>query len=205
MKKILIISMLAMLAVLVTVGLAGCGCGVEEEEAILLVEDLVSRSHKLNVVYFEKGIQYEPSGNSNDVYLRALVTEEFVLKSKLLEETRKVFSQSYAQSIIDMAFGGVQSEINQNSIMSRYSVLLDDDWIYVNKDYVPLVNCLPEYDFSTISIKKTSFRFIEATIEAVADFKVITEQGTVIERKKTTIDVVLTYEDGEWRLDSATC
>ena len=89
-----------------------------------------------------------------------------------------------------MAFNGVQSEINQNSVMSRYMVQSDDDYLYVNKDYEPVVEKVAEYNYDTIVVTKVSGRFIEATIE--------TTGGEVVE-------VTLVNEKSGWRLDSYTC
>ena len=204
-KRIFLIFMSALLIALLAVSTVGCGCGPEEAEAKALVLDLVNRSQELNRIYYGKGLSYKDSGNPNDIYMEVSESEKYCLKSRLLADTRKVFSDTYATSIINMAFNGVASEINQNSVQARYMVRGDDDWLYVNKSYKPLVNTLPEYDFDTIVITKTSSRFIEATIEAVVDVKKETKDGIVIERKKDVIEVTLILEGNVWRLDSATC
>ena len=206
LKRFFAIFMSTILIAVMAISLVGCG--PEESEAKALVKDLVSRSEELNEIYFGKGLRYKDTGNSNDVYLPVDEKEKYTQKSKLVTATRKVFSSDYASSIINMAFNGVQSEINQNSVISRYMVMSDEsnyDILYVNKSYEPLVNKLPEYDFDTIVITKTSSRFVEATIEAMVEVTEQTETGPVTQMKKMTIDVTLVLEDDGWRLDSATC
>ncbi len=195
MKRFFTIFASIILIAIIAIGMTGCG--PEEQEAKALVKDLVSRSLELNDIYFGKnGLKYRDSGNSNDVYMPVLETEKYVLKSKLLEATRSVFSSDYASSIIDMAFKGVQSEINSNSVQSRFMVMGDDDWLYVNKNYEYIYETATEYDFDTIVITYTSSKFIEATING----KYMTEDGI----KDTVVSVTLVCEDDQWRLNSAT-
>ena len=66
----------------------------------------------------------------------------------------------------------------------------DDDMIYVNKDYVPVVDKVATYRYDNIEITKISKRFIEANI--------YTSDNELVE-------VTLIKENNEWRLDSITC
>ena len=195
MKKTFIKAVSIMLIAILAIGMVGCG--PEENEAKALIEDLVSLSLELNDIYFgKKGLEYIDSGNSNDIYMRVKETEKYILKSKLVEATYSVFSQDYATSIINMAFNGAQSEINQNSVQSRYMVMGDDDWLYINKDYDYVYDEGTTYDFNTIEITYTSSSFVEATICG----KYKAEDGY----KDTVVNVTLICEDDQWRLNSAT-
>lgn len=195
MKRIFTVFASIILIALMAIGMVGCG--PEEAEAKELVKDLVSRSLELNDIYFGKsGLNYVDSGNPNDIYMRVLETEKYVLKSDLIEATYKVFSQSYATSIITMAFNGAQSEINQNSVQARYMVMGDDDWLYINRNYEYVYETGTEYDFDTIVITYTSLNFVEATVSG----KYMTEDGYV----DTVVNVTLVREDDQWRLNSAT-
>lgn len=195
MKRIF--TAIASIILIAVMAIGMVGCGPEEEEAKALVEDLVSRSLELNDIYFgKKGLKYIDSGNPNDIYMRVSETEKYALKSELIKATNKVFSQSYASSIIDMAFNGVQSEINVGSAQSRFMVMGDDDWLYVNKDYDYIYENGTEYDYSTIEITYTSSKFVEATISG----KYMTDKGYV----DTVVDITLVCENDEWRLNSAT-
>ena len=196
-KRIFAISMSIILIALLAVSMVGCK-GPEEEEAKAIVKDLVSRSVVLNEIYFgKKGMEYRDTGNPNDIYMPVLETEKFVLKSKLVEETRAVFTLTEANSIIDMAFNGVQSEINQNSVLARYMVLADDDWLYINKKYEYPFECLTQYNYDTINITYSSSKFIEATIEGIRE-----ENGEI---KTVLVEVELALEENGWRLYSSTC
>ena len=196
MKKFFAIFLSIILIAVMAVCLVGCG--PEEAEAKALVKDLMSRSFELNEIYFgKKGLAYRDTGNSNDIYMPVLETEKYVLKSQLVDATTAVFSLDYSSSIISMAFGGVQSEINQNSVQSRFMVLSDDDWLYVNKNYDYPIENFTEYDLNTIVITYTSGSFIEATVEG----KVKTDKG---ETKKVTAEITLVNEKSGWRLQSST-
>jgi len=187
----------ASIILIAIMALSMVGCGPKEQEAKALVKDLVSKSLELNDIYFGKnGLKYKDSGNPNDIYLPVLETEKYVLKSKLVEATKSVFSEGYAFSIINMAFSGIQSEINSNSVQSRFMVMGDDDWLFVNKNYEYVYEVGTEYDFDTIEITYTSSKFIEATVKG----KTMTEKGI----KDTVVNVTLVCESEGWRLNSAT-
>ena len=189
MKRVIKTILALVLIASFEISIVGCGAP-DAETAKEIVKDLVTQSYELNEIYFGAGLQYRDSGNSNDVYMPVFETEKYILKSRLLEKTKEVFSESLSASLIDMAFNGVQSEINQNSVMSRYMVQSDDDYLYVNKDYEPVVEKVAEYNYDTIVVTKVSGRFIEATLE--------TTGGEVVE-------VTLVNEKSGWRLDSYTC
>ena len=178
-----------LLTVIMAVGMVGCG-KVSEDEAISLVKDLVSRSYDLNVVYYGEGIKYRETGNSNSIYMPALETEKYMLKSVLMKETNLVFSETLAISLIEMSFNGIASEINQNAVQSRYLVYGDDDLIHVNKNYEPVVDKVTSYKYDNIEITKISRRFIEATVYTT---------------ENEAVEVTLIKESNGWRLDSVTC
>lgn len=177
-----------MLIATVAISMVGCEKPTEDE-AVSMVKDLVSRSYELNVIYYGEGLKYKDSGNPNDIYMVVYEQEKYILKSQLTKATREVFSESFATSIIDMSFNGVQSEINQNSVQPRYMTQIDDDLLYVNRTYEPVVGEIAKYNYDTIEILKISRRFIEAEIK--------TTSGQVV-------GVTLIKEDGGWRLDSGT-
>lgn len=196
LKRFFSVIMSTILIALLVVSMVGCG-GPEEAEAKRLVKDLVSRSYELNEIYFgKKGLAYRDTGNPDAIYMPVLETEKYVLKKDLVKATREVFCKDYSDQIISMAFNGVQSEINQNSVQSRFMVMSDDEWLYVNKNYEYPVEHLTEYDFDTITITYTSSSFIEATIEGT----LMTDKGI----KDVLVEVSLICEDDQWRLQSGT-
>ncbi len=191
MKKI--IKSFSLIVLIAILALSTVGCKrVSEDEALIIIESLIRNAYELNEIYYGKGIKYRESGNPNDLYMSAYENEKYAQKNKLVERTYEVFSESYAQSLISLAFGGVKSEINQGSIQPRYMTLEDkyDGWIFVNTDYEPLVERVAEYDFNTLSIIKISRRFIEATIKTI---------------ENDEVKVTVVNEGRGWRLDSATC
>lgn len=188
-KQILKGTISILLIAIMVVGMVGCG-KVSEEEAVSYVKDLVSRSYDLNVVYYGQGIKYKEDGNSNSIYFPAAETEKYMLKSVLIKDTMEVFSESLAASLISMSFNGIASEINQNAVQARYIVYSDDDLIYVNKEYKPVVDEVATYRYDSIVITKISRRFIEAEIYTTDD---------------KLVEITLIKENYEWRLDSITC
>ena len=191
MKRFLKSLTLFMLIASLAISIIGCG-KVTQDEACKIIEKLVTDAYELNEVYYGKGISYKDTGNPNDLYMPAYENEKFALKNKLVKRTYEVFSQTYAKSLIDLAFGGVQSEINQGSFMARYMILDEEKetWIYVNTDYDPLVEEIAKYDFNTMEIIKISRRFIECTIKTT---------------KNEEVKITVVKETDGWRLDSATC
>lgn len=196
MKRFLTIFVSILLIATMAVSMVGCG-GPEEAEAKAIVKDLIERSFELNDIYFgKKGLNYRDSGNPAEMYLPVLETEKYYSKSKLIDATKAVFCEDYADSIINLAFSGAQSEINQNSVKSRFLLREDDDWLYINKDYEYPVENFTEYDFSTIEITYISGSFIDATVKG----KRIGENGY----EDVTVNVYLVNEDNGWRLNSST-
>ena len=179
-----------------TLAISLVGCGPEENEAKALVQSLVKQSFELNEIYFGDGLKYRDTGNPNDIYMPVLETEKYVTKSQLVSATKRVFAEGYANSLIHMAFNGVQSEINVNSVQSQFMVMGDDDWLYINKNYKSAVENFTVYDFNTITITYTSSRFIEATVNGT----LMTDKG----EKSIIVNVTLICEDDQWRLNSAT-
>ncbi|MBO5312606.1 MAG: hypothetical protein J6B29_01440 [Clostridia bacterium] len=177
-----------MLILILSISMAGCS-KISEDEAKSIVNDLVEKSYDLNDIYFGKGLNYVDSGNPNAIYMVVDVKERYITKKALAEATYAVFSQDYAQDMIDTAFYGVQSEINQGSVQARYRVYDEDDLIHVNKNYTTRIDKISAYKPELTKITKISSRFIDATL--------ITEQGE--ERSVSMIK-----EDGQWRLDDST-
>ncbi|MBE6673909.1 MAG: hypothetical protein E7596_02245 [Ruminococcaceae bacterium] len=187
-KKVFKATISFILIAIMAIGMVGCE-KPSDEEAVSLVKDLVSRSYELNVIYYGEGLKYKDSGNPNDIYMVVFEQEKYILKSQLTKATREVFSESFATSIIDMSFNGIQSSINQNSVQPRYMTQIDDDLLFVNRTYEPVVDKIAEYNYDTIEILKISRRFIEAEIK--------TTTGELV-------TVILIKEDNGWRLDSGT-
>lgn len=196
MKRFFAIFLSIILIATLVISMVGCG-GPEEAQAKAIVIDLVERSYELNDIYFgKKGLNYRDSGNPAEMYLPVLETEKYYLKSKLEKATREVFCEDYADSIINLAFRGAQSEINQNSVKSRFMLMEDDDWLYINKEYEYPIEYFTEYDFSTIEITYISGSFIDATIKG----KRMTDNGY----ESVSVDISLVNEDNGWRLQDAT-
>lgn len=190
MIKNIIKSVIAvMLIVAFTFSITACSKKPDKDEAKEIVNSLVLGSYELNRIYFGKGLLPKETGNPNEAYSPVSESEPLALKSKLTERTKEIYSLAYAQSLIDMAFKGISTDVTNNVVFARYTVQGDDDWIYVHREIKPIIERLESYDLSKTEIKKLSKKFIEATI--------YTTGGKAVE-------ITLIKEDGNWRLDTPT-
>ncbi|MBO5286864.1 MAG: hypothetical protein J6B34_01935 [Clostridia bacterium] len=186
-KRIIGISLSIMLILSFCISIVGCGNKVSEETAVSLVKTLVNESYFLNVAYFGNGLEYlEEDIEENNLYAPVSPSESCTTKKQLVEKTRKIFSSSYASSMIETAFNGVKDATGTSAIYARYMVY-DGDRLYVYREIEGIE--INKYDFSKIEITKISGSFIQANM--------FTEKGD-------TVNITVINENGEWRLDSAT-
>ena len=166
--------------------LASCG-GMSDEEATLIVKDLVERSTVLNEVLYGKGMDYEKSidGNYSGIYSRVSEDAPFQTKKDLEREIKAVFTSAYANSLISTAFKLTQGALGSNSY-PRYQEG-SDKVLTVMRDYT--AREITEYDFDTIEIKKVRKNKIRATI---------------LSTENEIVEIYIVKELDGWRLDSVT-
>lgn len=186
MKKFLKELACVILIIVLVIPMASCK-GPEEEEAIALVKDLLSKSLELNEIYYGKGLDYEKNedGVYGNIYSRVSKDAKYRIREDLERATRKVFSASYSKSIIDHAFN-MTLGIYGGGSNPRYFVG-SDGYLTVLREYG--AREITEYNFDSIKIKRSRSKKIVAT---------------VMSTENEEIEIILVKEKDGWRLDSAT-
>ncbi len=188
MKKIL--SFILCIIILVTSSgfLVSCDKKVSEAEAIMIVEDLVKASYRLNEIFYGEGLPYieDPDGQYDSIYSPVLPEQLIVTEEILRIETKKVFTASYANSILEHAFNMSKGGVSGSGSYQRY-VPMSDGYLTVMRDYK--VIDITEYDYTSINIEKIKRKKIYANITS---------------NKGVLVEIVILKEENGWRLDSAT-
>lgn len=200
LKSLLKVLLCIMLVSIIGTSICSCTERVTEEGAKTVVKGLVTKSYDLNRIYFGTGLKYVEDENDEDTKYAPVSEEENITTlDELREETFKVFSKEYGNSILTMALFGASSGDGETALFARY--LESDGILTVYKNYKPLVlkdgELVPseeafelnEYDFSKTEIIKNSRSFIEAVI-------------TSLDGEKITITLV--YENEGWKIDGPT-
>lgn len=186
MKRKILCVLAVFVIMLVASALTSCSGKLSEEEAISEVTRLVKESYELNVIYFGEGLPFTDDGNNINLYAPVDENAPFITKEALAYKTRTVFSKDYAASMMQTAFYGEQGADGVTALYARYIVDSDGTLTVYKKINGIEVN---QYDYSTISVTKISRNFIKANITSTDG---------------ETVTVILIYQDGAWRIDSAT-
>jgi len=186
MKKLAKILLCLIMITALTLPLTSCG-GVSDEEAAVIVKELVERSCVLNEVLYGKGMEYEKSADGiySGIYSRVTDDAPFKTRKELEREIKAVFTASYANSLISHAFklttgiyGGVSYPRYQEG---------SDDILTVLRDYE--AREITQYNFDTLVIEKATKNKIRAT---------------VLSTENELVEIYVIKEIEGWRLDSAT-
>ena len=186
MRKIKSLLSLAMVIVMLF-SLVSCEKKVEENEAKVLVKNLVSESCKLNEILYGKGMEYEKSedGKYSTIYSRVKDDAPFKTRKELEKEIKEVFTAAYANSLVSHAFTLTTGLFGENSY-PRYQEG-SDKVLTVMRDYQ--AREITQYNFDTIKIEKCRKNKIVATI---------------LSTENELVEIYLIREVNGWRLDSAT-
>lgn len=188
MKKIISFILVVILLITSSLSLVSCEKKVSETEAIMIVEDLVKASYYLNEIFYGKGLPYieDPDGVYDSIYSPVLPEQLIVTEEILRLETKKVFTASYANSILEHALNMSKGGLSGSGSYQRY-VPMSDGYLTVMRDYD--VIDITEYDYTSINIEKIKRKKIYANITS---------------NKGVLVEVVVIKEENGWRLDSAT-
>ena len=190
MKRIISILLVLIFALSMLPFIISCK-RVDDEQAKEIVKDLVGKSYELNVIYFGAGLKHTIEEGNEDLYIRVDEDAAYQKKKPLVEMTRKVFSEKYAQSMITTAFVGLSGGIEGSGAFARY--IEDYDGILtIRKDSQIIDVEIATYDFSTIKIVKNSKNQIIA--------RIMTNNLDVNQE----VQIYLVYEKDSWKIDSAT-
>ena len=187
MKRLFKITMLAVLATLMVVSMAGCR-DVDDKTAISIANSLISQSYELNVIYFGDGIEYQEPDNEDALYAPVRGSSNYTTKLSLVERTREIFSTDYASDIIKTAFEGETGAVGSSAVYARYIEF--EGYLSVRRNIEGIE--VAKYDFSTTELIKNSSKFI------------IVKVKTANLEKNQFVEITLINEDNGWRIDSAT-
>lgn len=190
---------ITVLLLILTLALCICftGCKrVKDDEAKEIVCTLVKESYDLNVIYFGQGLKHDKSAEGKNGYIRVDDDALYTERKPLIAKTREIFSNSYAQSIINSTFYGTTGGIDGTANFARY-ISDDDGRLTIKKDSAILDTPVAVYDYSSIEIVKNSKNMIIARLNT-----------TNLGSNNTQVQITLVYEEYEgesaWRIDSAT-
>lgn len=190
---------ISILLLILTLALSICliGCKrVKKDEAKEIVKELVMASYDLNVIYFGEGLKHDENAEGENGYVKVDDDALYTSRKELIKETRRVFTDSYAQEIINTSFYGMAGGIEGTANYARY--LLDEEgYLMIKKDSDVIDGDIAQYDYDSIEIVKIKKNLIIARID------------TVNLDSNQTVQINISYSadiDGnmDWRLDSAT-
>ena len=190
--------------------LSSCAEPPTEEEAAVTLQRLVEKSYELNEIYYGAGLPYEGAGEDPVSYLRYYyVTDDapYQYDSALRRATLDVFTEDYAKGIFEVFLKGYSVD-GEDAVYARY--VENGDRIMVNAAYVPILEKIREYDFSTLEFLRRTSNLVVAEVQSTIDGKPdvtvrLTMRKVNIEDADTGSETGGDVGDGSaWRLDSPT-
>ena len=198
--------------VLIIALLLGCftSCGGRKynaEEVASAAEELIKKSEKLNILIWGEGLEASESEETKiGIYNRALSysTQDYGVETveDIKKWCRSVFTSSYSETIIGIAFSSV-NDGNEIKLYARYYQKYSDindtqpECIMVNTNYNYFLNDDVTYHYDTINVTHSK----KETVFVNIDVTVTTKDG---KSQRQTITVGLLEEANGWRLDSPT-
>ncbi|MBQ8187741.1 MAG: hypothetical protein IJ037_12865 [Clostridia bacterium] len=200
-------------SLLLAFSVASCGSSRYSEDEIRgALEELLPKSHALNVIYFGEGL---PLADDN-----ALVEEFYGMfdsdieainyhpvdpdcgyanETEIREATLEVFTADYAEYLFERAFSGISATFNEGgeeayTTTAVYAMYLEQDGILTARinlaeEAIPLGR---EYDLAGMKILDE------------AENTVTVEIPTTMDGRALDVELRLVKTDAGWRLDSPT-
>lgn len=198
-------------SVLLCIGLLLCpgawaGCASRPPEVAQIydvVVDLVERSYDANNLLYGYGLPVIPidsewaelnfvySGSEYADYEYVHEQAPCVSVNAIKEVLEGVYSASFLETYYTSLFDGFV--VGDEVVQAMYYE--SDEWLFQSVDIEPLVTWQRIYDYSTMRLTEPSRAdYVSVTID------------THLENEETVLPVTISvvYEDGQWRLDSAT-
>ena len=204
MRHIRIIAIV--LCVAATAALSSCRVRIDDEAAFFAeVADLIERSAEVNELFFGEGLPYvDPDGltadeiiaaEGNDIISRTTyrpVAEDakYRTQSEIMDLTRSVYSEKYADSLYSLGFEGVSSEEGAVAVYARYIYTLENG-LTINMYSVANARKLTRtFDTTTLAIDRLGRDYAVVSLEAYDD-------GESAGRVQLRVN----KESSGWRLD----
>lgn len=196
MKRIGILLLIPLLLL----GLAACGpkpLSITEEEATVVLKELVPRSYELNVIFF--GVGLPPKESPSEIpgqthYLPVAEDCGYGTVQSIMDKAEQVYSRRYLDGVYVSAFIGVAGESTDGmldtTVSPRYREWKGELQVDVAANVIPI---------------RGRLQVVSATVGKATPTYVTTEATCLDESGKTVvITVLLAYENGVWLLDSPT-
>jgi hypothetical protein len=204
MKNRLFSLFLALILLLAPLSLSGCSSPPPELHQVYdIVVDLVERSYAANDLLYGYGLptidinsrwgelNYIYSENDYADYEYVMELSPYVSISAIKDELESVYSEEFLDSYYQSLFEGFVS--SGHVFRARYRET--EDWLYQDIDNKPLITWQRIYDYSTMKIVRPSRGdYVSLSIDTHL------EGGDEI----LPVTIAILWQDGEWRLDSAT-
>ena len=203
-----ITAILLTLVVIMTVFLGSCARNRDyvESEVLEAAKSLISKSARLNEIYWGKGIAHDQDkSGANGAYYRATAesTSHYGIKTvdDLIALTRETFTVDMANLIVNTRLSSISDE-DGIKVYARYYQkynALDDTpeciMVYDNADVFLKDDIIYRYD--TLKVSKVVGQSIFVSI----DVTVINSEGDI---QSSTLEVELIEEDSGFRINSPT-
>ena len=200
-------------AILMLLSLIGCGEKYTESEVRAALDKLIPASAELNEIYFGEGLPI--AGNEEEIL--ALVAEadtdievihyepvspycKYLTEAELKDATYAVFSQEYADFLVQRGFSGISSSmVNSDGEMETtsavYARYIETDGILTRRIGLgdEVIKLGRQYDLDGMVIARQNTGYVLVDIPTAVDGK---------SDVKVRLKLVMT--DGGWRLDSPT-
>ena len=207
MKKLLIVSLLAVLVLTSTTACSRRGPAPELDTVYDRLVEVIEASHEVNVLLFGVGLPTYPRGDAEDELLHRYYNvpesgREFVTpyaKYLFIEDMKTaisaVYGKEYRTSLFESLFTGFADSGISGNLPARYNE--DEIALYQNTYVKPLVSGVRVYDYASMEILPESYdTYIRVSIRSYTD----ENPGEWV-----TTRLSFVYEDGDWYLDSPSC
>lgn len=210
MKKVLTVSLAALLLVSVLMSTAACsrrGPAPKLETVYDRLVEVIEASHEVNVLLFGVGLPTYPRGDAEDELIhryfgvadngREYVTPyaKYLLIEEMKAAISEVYGSEYRASLMESLFTGFADSGISGNLPARYSE--DEAALYQNAYVKPLVSGVRVYDYASMEILEGSYdTYIRVSVRSYAD----DNPG-----EWTTTRLSFVYENGNWYLDSPSC
>ncbi len=169
---------------------------ITEEEALAVLTDLVPKSHEINRILFGEGLPVgEDSEKDNTTAVEYTVIKDgggYTSIAEIKEAAEKVYSKQYLKGVYVGAFEGEFMESEQGVIMTvspRYREIGGKLYIDVKAQKL---NIRDKLEVVSVKVGKRTPKYIKLDT-------VCRENG-----KELELEMVITKENGAWRLDAPT-
>lgn len=207
MKRILLILLVVIIALMASCCDAPRDPAPEIDEVYDRLVQVIEASHEVNVLLFGAGLPVYPRGDAEDelvhrYYGMADESREFVTpyaKYKSIADMQAaiaaVYSTEYRESLYESLFTGYAADEMSVMMPARFSE--DERFLYMSKYVDPLVDGVRVYDYASMEIVSYSHASrLRVSINSYTEDR-------PEEWKKVYLSFV--YENGDWYLDSPSC